>query len=111
MKVVHARRADHDQRSDADVSAQSPTEISGVSGAARECRVQGEQAFSSPWLFSWTQFTLRKGHQAQSRQKCCQRGTAPQTQSSCLKQRCGVALPASGPAKPCPGIKEGAAEK
>lgn len=38
-------------------------------------------------------------------------GTAPQSQSSCLKQRCGVALPASGPAKPCPGIKEGAAEK
>lgn len=74
MKVVHGRRADHDQQSDADVSAQSPTEISGVSGAARECRVQGEQAFFSPWLFSWTQFTLRKGHQAQSRQKCCQRG-------------------------------------
>lgn len=74
MKVVHGRRADHDQQSDADVSAQSPTEISRVSGAARECRVQGEQAFFSPWLFSWTQFTLRKGHQAQSRQKCCQRG-------------------------------------
>lgn len=34
-------------------------------------------------------------------------GTAPKPSP----RACGVALPATSPAKPCPGIKEGAAEK
>lgn len=89
MKVVHGRRADHGPQSDADVPAQSPIEISGVSGTAgsaeyREGRPSLLLGFSLGPSSHPERVIKHKAGERAGGGSAVREGTAPQTQSSCL---------------------------